>query len=83
MSKKDLIIQVIRKNRQQLLEKCRFSTPKNTCLKSLTRLCTTKISIEDNFTLICIYIFCNNNTPTKEFCRAARGENIVFYGNKP
>lgn len=42
-----------------------------------------KTLIEDNFTLIRIYIYCDNNTPATEFCRAARGENIVFHGHKP
>lgn len=42
-----------------------------------------KTFIEDNFTLICIYISYTNNTPAKEFYRAARGENMVFYGSKP
>jgi hypothetical protein len=47
-----------------------------------------KTVIEDYFTLICIYIYYNNNKPakefySKEFYRAARGENIVFYGKEP
>lgn len=65
-----------------MLEKYRFPILQNISLNSLTNLYN-KTFIEDDFTSICTYIYCNYNTPAKEFFREARGENIVFYGNKP